>query len=911
MNAMNPSSAPPPEPGSLTAPLIVVYRVDDPIPPVSLVGGKAHNLARLIGAGAGVPPWFSITTEAFRRFVLPFGSLPVSAREAEPWRAAIRNELRLPGWFEDAVRSALHQAGLTGNLLSVRSSGVVEDGVGASYAGQFDTILGALADTLLSDIRAVWASAGNAHALQYGGRVSPLGVIIQKMVDAAASGVAFGADPVSGRHDVAVVSAVYGLGEGLVSGELDADTHLLEFAGGRDTVISVENRIAEKDFAIRLRPAGGTLRDPVPEHLRVEAALGHEEVRRVALQARHLGISLGAPQDVEWAIEVAASGERTLYILQARPITVLGNPADGQRDTSADGERRVWDNSNIVESYAGVTSPLTFSFARSVYEDVYRQFCSLVGIPAEVVDRNRAVFSRMLGQIRGRVYYNLLNWYRVLALLPGFTVNRGFMERMMGVREKLEDDLAPVSDGKITDTARLVRMVYRLGRESRALTTAVPAFHAHMDDVLLPLSEQDLNDWSADRLVRLYRDLEEQILRRWQTPIVNDFFAMIWFGVLSRLVEKWLPDAPATLMNDLLTHEGGMISTEPARWVTKLARQVDGHPELARIFDSGVNEAVLWETVQESPVCAAFRAEVNAYRKRFGDRCMNELKLETITLGEDPAFLLEMIRSYRRSGLKVADTGHESRIRAEAEAIVCGTLPSWKRALLLRVLSSARARVRDRENLRFERTRVFGTVRRIFVGIGHHFVRESLLDEPRDVFFLTIEEIFAHADGTDSVLGLRELVRLRKREWERFEAEAAPPERFESFGPPSLGRWKVAETARDAAAARGDTLSGIGCCPGVVRAPVRTVRDPREAGDLSGRILVAERTDPGWTLLFPAAEGLLVERGSLLSHSAIVAREVGLPCIVSVKGLMNTLIDGEVVEMDGKTGTIRRLSRES
>jgi pyruvate,water dikinase len=108
------------------------------------------------------------------------------------------------------------------------------------------------------------------------------------------------------------------------------------------------------------------------------------------------------------------------------------------------------------------------------------------------------------------------------------------------------------------------------------------------------------------------------------------------------------------------------------------------------------------------------------------------------------------------------------------------------------------------------------------------------------------------------------------------------------------------------AAVVGD-LKGTGCCPGVVRAPVRVVRDPREAVGLAGHILVAERTDPGWTLLFPAVAGLLVQRGSLLSHSAIVAREMALPCVVGIPGLLQTLADGEVVEMDGTTGVVRRV----
>jgi pyruvate,water dikinase len=113
-----------------------------------------------------------------------------------------------------------------------------------------------------------------------------------------------------------------------------------------------------------------------------------------------------------------------------------------------------------------------------------------------------------------------------------------------------------------------------------------------------------------------------------------------------------------------------------------------------------------------------------------------------------------------------------------------------------------------------------------------------------------------------------------------------------------------------AAAAHEGALKGIGCSPGIVRAPVRIVRDPAHAGQLSGHILVAERTDPGWTLIFPAVEGVLVQRGSLLSHSAIVARELGLPCIVSIPGLMEVLRDGEIVEMDGTAGTLRRVEVE-
>src|SRR4029079_10979144 len=85
---------------------------------------------------------------------------------------------------------------------------------------------------------------------------------------------------------------------------------------------------------------------------------------------------------------------------------------------------------------------LTFSFAREIYQHVYRQFCRMMGVADRVIREEQRTFATMLGLVRGRMYYNLLSWYRVLALLPGYQVNRPFMEQMMGVKEPLPDALA-------------------------------------------------------------------------------------------------------------------------------------------------------------------------------------------------------------------------------------------------------------------------------------------------------------------------------------------------------------------------------------------------------------------------------------------------------------------------------------
>jgi phosphohistidine swiveling domain-containing protein len=849
-------------------------------PDVRVLGGKAANLARLESANAPVPSWIALP-------------------------AASPDDPLDPATLLPELEAALRQAGLDDRLLAVRSSAVGEDAAGASFAGQFETVLGVPAAdpmAVMDAIRRVRASAKAERVTAYRGGGPPprIAVILQALVDATASGVAFSADPVTGSRDTVVVSAVRGLGEALVSGEVDADT--FRVAGGDDLRV-VDREIAVQDRALR-RTAAGTEWVELSAVESAEPAIADDEVLAIARAVRELADRLGGPQDVEWSLEGEGPGRR-LVILQARPITALGGAAE-----VPDGELRVWDNSNIVESYAGVTTPLTFSFARAVYEDVYRQFCRVMGVEEPLIERSRDVFGGMIGLVRGRVYYNLLNWYRVLALLPGYAFNRDFMERMMGVREKLADPPdPPPAAGKWQDLGRLVRMVVRMTGASRDLRRSVPAFHERLDRALDPLIDEDLTGWSPDALLDLYRRLEDDLLRHWQPPLVNDFFAMIWFGVLGRLVERWLPDEPPTLVNDLLAGEGGMISTEPARRLMALAGRVADDPGLRRFLDERDDAAVIDDLgltgprADADPAVADLAASLRDYLRTFGDRCANELKLETVTLGEDPTFLVQTVRSYVRQGATDpgASRAREVEIRAAAEARVDGALRGVRRRAFRYVLRRARHRIRDRENLRFERTRVFGVVRRIFLGLGHALHRADRIDHTRDVFWLTTGELFGWVEGTAPSIDFRTLARMRKEEFDRYRDGPPPPERFETRGPPA----DAALTAPAPAPAPGD-LAGTGCCPGVVRAPVHLVREPREAGDLDGRILVAERTDPGWTLLFPAAAGILVERGSLLSHSAIVAREMGIPCVVSVPGLMATLSDGEVVEMDGTTGAIRR-----
>jgi pyruvate,water dikinase len=288
---------------------------------------------------------------------------------------------------------------------------------------------------------------------------------------------------------------------------------------------------------------------------------------------------------------------------------------------------------------------------------------------------------------------------------------------------------------------------------------------------------------------------------------------------------------------------------------------------------------------------------------------MEELKLESATLHDDPLTLLRSIGQY---ALHFAEPeGREGSVerglREQAEARVAGALAAnpVRRHVFDWVLKHARGRVRDRENLRFERTRLFGRVRRIFVELGRRLQAQGALDAPRDVFYLEVEEILGFVEGSTTTIDFRELAALRKREFDGFRAAPAPADRFETVG--AVHQGNRFEAVAGGQPQEGEERRGIGCCPGVVRGRARVITDPRNAVILKGEILVAERTDPGWIMLFPACAGLLVERGSLLSHSAIVAREMGIPAIVSLPGVTAWLKDGDWVELDGATGIARRI----
>lgn len=867
------------------------------------LGGKAFALSRLELADLPIPAWFAVSPDAFARSLSSEQRLAISSGDSERLRASLA-QMQPSKDVADEIRRAVSELG--GMRFAVRSSAVDEDGAQDSFAGQLASYLFVEHNDVVRRVADVWRSGFTEQIMAYRAQrglgscpANAPAVLVQQMIDSESAGVAFSADPVSGRSGVSVVSAVFGLGTALVGGEAEADFYAVDRNG------QVEKRtIAHKEIrhTFSSHKEEGVEAVLVDEGLRDRSVLTDEQASSVAALARRSASFFGQPQDIEWAF----AGNH-LYLLQSRPITTLRNLPD------PDGVLNVWDNSNIIESYSGVTTPLTFSFARHVYEGVYRQFCRILRVPERKISANERTFARMLGLIQGRVYYNLLNWYRVLALLPGFTFNRSFMEQMMGVRESLPDEIATrlataSRKERLADVLNLATMLLALLKNFLFLETKIAEFRDRLNDALRDPSPQ-LADMRLDELTAHYAQLQEKLLSHWDAPLINDFFAMIFHGALRKLTLKWLNDKDGTLANDAIRGEGGIISAEPAARVRSLAAIASVDERFARsLRDDSLDD--LLRSVSAHP---EFRVAYEAYLADFGDRCMEELKLESETLHENPLVLLRSVGALA-SAPGARDTAGPATPRKNvaqaAEAQMRSQLARslFRRLFLLWILRNARKRIQQRENLRFERTRLFGRVRRVFRESGKRLEGAGVLTRADDIFYLQVDEILSYVNGTAVTADLGALATLRKNEFAQYLIAPAPADRFDTHGavyrPQDYGR----RNQDSASVPSSEEQSGIGCCPGVVRGVVKVVRDPRNAHLPAGHILVAEHTDPGWIMLFPSAIGLLVERGSLLSHSAIVARELGIPAVVSIRGLTNWLQDGDVVELDGARGTVRRIS---
>lgn len=887
------------------------------------LGAKAASLRDLAERGIPVPPWIVLTTEAARAVLLPVedeintivdgvphANAGAARRASEritrlvrgaPWPRVLRDELR------EGLGPLRAEAGF-----AVRSSAAGEDGTRSSYAGQLASFLHVRVGDVESAVRACWASAWTDRAILYRQtRRQPaaglaIAVILQEMVESRVAGVAFTADPLTGSPAEFVVAG-YGLGDGIVSDQVETDEFVRRSARGgwratvrQKTLRSVRRRGGEP----------GTEIVPVPSEIQDRPAVTPEELDTLATYLLQIERAAGRAQDVEWAID----GRGVLFILQARPIT--GSPV---------GRLALWDDGNIGESYPGITLPLTYSYVRLVYERIFTRALRQVGVPRKTIERASTSLGQLVGTIGGRLYLNVLELYRLYSLVPGLEPAVRRWEDAFGVRaddgELRLSDAAPAISNREGGRSRfpgqgLARLRTRSILALRLLTRGrdVRRLKFRMTESLRRLEEEPLLDLSFEELLELFEEIQLRCLDGWALVLFNDLYATYFSDRLARLCsERASADgvsAPAPdLHHRLLRGEAHMESVAPLRSALALAHEARKRPDVASLLRGRRPDKEIWSEIVASPSAATFRTMAIGHIRDHGHRVTDELKFEATSLHEAPWMLVSILRNHLDLDLEPeAMARRERELRAAAEreyrrGFRRHPLRVWH---ALWVLEGARRSVTDRENLALVRTRAHALLRRLFRAMGDSLAREGTLSRADDVFYLRIEELQAYTRGGLPECGLSELAMLRRDRYAGYEG-LEPPHRILCRGS-VYRRWPPARpelpVSREPSADR-TTLRGVPCSAGRVRGIARVIRVASAGERVDGEILVATVTDPGWMFLMLAAKGLIVERGSVLSHTAIIGRELGIPTIVAVEGATDRIETGDEIDMDGSTGEIR------
>lgn len=902
-----------------------------------LVGGKGGNLLKLTEAGADVPAFAVLSKNCFDEFINSFRgefnkhlkaldcSTPERiAKTAGALRQCICSH-SIPEKIKTELFASLKSLLPADTFLAVRSSALGEDSVEFSYAGMLDTCLFQRTEEEVAKAVVIcWSSIFSDRAVAYRNmrKISQdnvsMAVVVQQMIDGLASGVTFTVNPTTRYENEILITSVFGLGEGLVSGTLDSDQFICVKKDGYPVI---ETQLADKieKLVFDGEKGFGTRTVKLDADMAKKPSLSDAQLRSIAAVCHRIEGSYGnVPQDIEWTID----GQGKVKILQARPITTIDKPVPSERGYST-----IWDNSNIVESYSGVTTPLTFSFAIYAYHRVYVQFCQVLMVQEEEIKANDYAFANMLGFLNGRIYYNLKNWYKLISVLPGYSYNSRFMEGMMGVKVSYDKTVKHEQMGFFKkyfyELPRLglvgLNLAYRFWRTDKEVKSFMDVYQAMYNKY----KDFDFNKAPAHQLVDIFNELDNTVLANWKAPIINDFMAMIFYGVLDALMKKWNLNDNAALKNDLLAGQGNVESTLPLRNIQLIARDVNTDADLKELFRTStatqLKEMFIPAPGKDRPEShQRLGRQIVEYLEKYGYRAMCELKLEEPSMNERPEFLFDMIKNYSVAPMPVEENvgDKERMVRENAERQVREALGDqtifWKLKkvnVLMFVANWAKKAMAVREYQRFARTRMYGLVSRIYKAFGQRFVERKVLDKVDDIFYLTMQETLEYVSGTARSQKLRELAALRRAEFDGYRAMEELPDRIETTGITYCNDLTRGMLPVDAADSDPDIIRGIGGCSGKVTGKVKVILNPSDDMSLNGEILVAARTDPGWVPLFATASALLIERGSMLSHSVIVARELGLPAVVGATGVTKKLKTGDVVELDGTTGIVRVISR--
>lgn len=738
---------------------------------------------------------------------------------------------------------------------SVRSAALCEDSMQFSFAGQFDTFLNVKKEDVFDKVKECFNCVKKENIITYCKENDidchnmNMTVIIQEMIQADFSGVIFSTNP-QGILNESVIVMGRGTGDNVVEEKTDVTT-------------CYYNRTDKKYYIEKNGTDAPSMSDKVIDKL----ILLCEEVEKI----------FGKHVDIEYAIK-----DDEIFVLQSRPITTID-----------DKKTLILDNSNIVESYPGISLPLTISFVKEAYGGVFRGLAKRILRDDTIVNRYNSTYINMTGSANGRVYYKISNWYTLLSFLPMSKKIIPIWQDMMGVSEKSVDK----------DNVKL-SVFKRLGTYFNVISEAF-SVRKNMEKLnnIFPETEKFFRENFTENITlsdieKLYDEVSKRVLSIWDITLLNDLYAFIFTGLLKSEIKKSGAQDYEKKVNEYISGIANIESMKPIRAMIKLA---DYDENILEELSEAQNEKELEAKLKKYP---KFREEFYEYIALFGDRSPEELKMETVTFRESPLLLIKKIRELS-SDRAVFEKTKESLLEENDKMFteISGNLIKRKRRIKY-FAGKASIGIMNREISRLNRTRIYGMVRSMFLKAGDILYKSGKIEDKRDVFYLTKDELFK-----GDLDGFAKIISQRKREYVGFYLLPSFSRIIfadEEFDKKITSTVDVSKIFSDE-----NTLYGTPSSAGIVRAEAVVVKDACNPPDTKGKILVAKMTDPGWVFLLSNSKGIISEKGSLLSHTAIISRELKIPAVVGVKDAFEIIKDGDILELDGNNGVVRILEKKS
>lgn len=860
------------------------------------VGGKGANLGELSRIeGIRVPDGFCVTTEAFRRAIRGTPSIGellarLSLLKADDHdrigrlsgqiRRAIEG-MAIPGDIAQEVTSHLARLGET-DAYAVRSSATAEDLPATSFAGQHDTYLNVTGrDAILRHIAKCWASLFTDRAVTYRARNGldhrrvELSVIIQRMVFPRASGVLFTADPVTSNRKVLSIDASFGLGEALVAGLVNPDTYKVR--EGR----IVERRISVKEMAVCALPEGGTAEREIEPERQSSQTLSDEQILQLEAVGRKLEGHFGCPQDVEWCFTGGESDlPDGLYVVQSRPITTLFPIPEN------DGQLRVYVSMGHQQMMTDAIRPLGISVLGFLHGD---------NPPRRAGGRLFVDLTHDLASPEGRqIAINTLgrNDPLIENAIMCLAQRKGFVESLP--RGKNAINMSVV--GQSEEMRRRVDEMLR-GNEPAILQELIADSEASIRDL-----RQGIAGVSGDDLFAfiLQEHQQSSVLRNPASlaAIIAGQSALRW---LNTNMEEWLGDK--SVADTLSQSVANNVTSEMGLALLDVADVVRQCPAVIEYFRHA-NATTFFADLAGLPGGDAVSRSLTAYLDRYGMRCSGEIDITRTRWSEQPTALIPMILSNVRNFGPGASRVKFEQGRLEAEAKERELLSRLERLPdgeqkaheTKKMIDALRNLIGYREYPKYALIQRYWIYKQALLKEAAALVENGCIRAKEDIYYLYFEELREAVRTNKLDYGI---MTRRKEDYTVYE-KLMPPRVMTSEGEIISGERVGGNTPRDA-------LAGIPVSAGIIEGRARVVLRMEDAVIEDGDILVTRFTDPSWTPLFVSVRGLVTEVGGLMTHGAVIAREYGLPAVVSVENATRLIRDGQRIRVNGTEGFVEIL----